>query len=101
LMGVIISDINSRRGRIEGLENQADSQVIKAMVPLAEMLGYENDIRLLTRGRAYQSMHFAKYEPTRHRGGREGDGAGVTADKPEGPRAGRGFTGARLDPEPE
>jgi elongation factor G len=101
LMGVIISDINSRRGRIESMENEADSQVIKAMVPLAETLGYENDIRLLTRGRANQSMHFAKYEPTPHRGGHDGDGAGVTANKPEGPKAGTGFIAARLDPEPE
>jgi elongation factor G len=101
LMGVIIGDINSRRGRIEGMENEADSQVIKAMVPLAEMLGYENDIRLLTRGQACQSMHFARYEPTRHRGGNDGDGAGVTANKPGGPKAGRGFTAARLNPEPE
>jgi elongation factor G len=101
LMGVIISDINSRRGRIEGMENEADSQVIKAMVPLAETLGYENDIRLLTRGCAYQSMHFAKYEPTPHRGGHRGDGAGVTTNKPEGPKAGRGFVAARLDPEPD
>ena len=101
LMGVIISDINSRRGRIEGMDSEADSQVIKAMVPLAEMLGYKNDIRLLTRGRAYQSMRFAKYQPTRRRGGHEGDGAGVTANKPEGQKAGRGFNAARLDPEPE
>ena len=99
LMGVIIGDINSRRGRIEGMENEADSQVIKAMVPLAEMLGYENDIRLLTRGQACQSMHFARYEPTRHRGGNDGDGAGVTANKPEGPKAGRGGSSAQLDPE--
>jgi elongation factor G len=101
LMGVIISDINSRRGRIEGMEHEADSQVIKAMVPLAETLGYENDIRLLTRGRAHQSMRFAKYEPTPHRGGHDGDGASVTANRPEGPKAGRGVFAARLDPESE
>jgi elongation factor G len=101
LMGVIIGDINSRRGRIESMENEADSQVIRAMVPLADTLGYENDIRLLTRGCAYQSMHFAKYEPTPHRGGHRGDGAGITTNKPEGPKAGRGFIAARLDPEPD
>ncbi|MGA2888744.1 MAG: hypothetical protein ABSE51_11895 [Terracidiphilus sp.] len=99
LMGVIMGDIISRRGRIEGMEHEANSQIIKAMVPMAEMLGYENDIRLLTQGRANQSMHFARYEPVPHRGGHDGDGAGVTANKPEGPKAGRGSIAARWNPE--
>ncbi len=61
-MGVIIGDLNSRRGRIEGLEHRAGSQVIKAMVPLAEMFGYVNSMRSNTQGRATFSMHFAHYE---------------------------------------
>ena len=61
-MGVIIGDINSRRGRIEGMEHVAGSQVIKAMVPLKEMFGYVNDIRSSTQGRASYSMQFARYE---------------------------------------
>jgi elongation factor G len=61
-MGVIIGDINSRRGRIEGMEHLAGSQVIKAMVPLKEMFGYVNDIRSSTQGRASYSMQFARYE---------------------------------------
>ncbi len=61
-MGVIIGDINSRRGRIEGMEHAAGSQVIKAMVPLKEMFGYVNDIRSSTQGRASYSMQFARYE---------------------------------------
>jgi elongation factor G len=61
-MGVIIGDINSRRGRIEGMEHHAGSQVIKAMVPLKEMFGYVNDIRSSTQGRASYSMQFARYE---------------------------------------
>jgi len=61
-MGVIIGDINSRRGRIEGMEHAAGSQVIKAIVPLKEMLGYVNDIRSSTQGRASYSMQFARYE---------------------------------------
>jgi len=61
-MGVIIGDINSRRGRIEGMEHLAGSQVIKAIVPLKEMFGYVNDIRSSTQGRASYSMQFARYE---------------------------------------
>ncbi|MFZ0661080.1 MAG: elongation factor G [Acidobacteriaceae bacterium] len=61
-MGTIIGDINSRRGRIEGMERVGGSQVIKAMVPLKEMFGYVNDIRSSTQGRASYSMEFARYE---------------------------------------
>jgi elongation factor G len=61
-MGTIIGDINSRRGRIEGMEHSGGSQVIKAMVPLKEMFGYVNDIRSSTQGRAAYSMQFARYE---------------------------------------
>ena len=61
-MGTIIGDINSRRGRIEGMEHSGGSQVIKAIVPLKEMFGYVNDIRSSTQGRASYSMQFARYE---------------------------------------
>ncbi len=61
-MGTIIGDINSRRGRIEGMEHVGGSQVVKAMVPLKEMFGYVNDIRSSTQGRASYSMTFARYE---------------------------------------
>ena len=61
-MGTIIGDINSRRGRIEGMEHSGGSQVIKAMVPLKEMFGYVNDIRSSTQGRASYTMQFARYE---------------------------------------
>jgi elongation factor G len=61
-MGTIIGDINSRRGRIEGMEHVAGSQVIKAIVPLKEMFGYVNDIRSSTQGRASYAMQFARYE---------------------------------------
>jgi elongation factor G len=61
-MGVIIGDINARRGRIEGMEHVGGSQLIKAMVPLKEMFGYVNDIRSSTQGRASYSMQFARYE---------------------------------------
>jgi elongation factor G len=60
--GTIMGDLSSRRGRIEGMEHRAGSQVIKAIVPLAEMFGYVNDLRSSTQGRAEYSMHFARYE---------------------------------------
>jgi elongation factor G len=61
-MGVIIGDLNSRRGRIEGMEHRAGSQVIKANVPLSEMFGYATQMRSNTQGRATYSMHFNRYE---------------------------------------
>ncbi len=63
-MGDIIGDLNSRRGRVEGMEHRAGSQVIKAHVPLSEMFGYATDMRSRTQGRATYSMHFARYEET-------------------------------------
>jgi len=61
-MGTIIGDLNARRGRIEGMEHRAGSQVIKAMVPLSDMFGYATQMRSNTQGRATFSMHFARYE---------------------------------------
>jgi len=61
-MGTIIGDLNSRRGRIDGMEHRAGSQVIKAHVPLSTMFGYATTMRSSTQGRANYSMHFARYE---------------------------------------
>ncbi|MFV1980438.1 MAG: elongation factor G [Rhodothermia bacterium] len=61
-MGDVIGDLNGRRGRIEGMNQRADAQVIKALVPLAEMFGYTTDLRSITQGRAISSMQFEKYE---------------------------------------
>jgi len=61
-MGTIIGDLNSRRGRIESLEPRAGSQVVKSIVPLAQMFGYATNMRSNTQGRATFSMHFARYE---------------------------------------
>src|SRR6266498_1200719 len=60
--GAIMGDLSARRGRIEGMEHRAGSQVIKAIVPLAEMFGYATHMRSSTQGRAEYSMHFARYE---------------------------------------
>jgi elongation factor G len=62
-MGDVIGDLNGRRGRIDGMSQRADAQVIKALVPLAEMFGYTTDLRSITQGRAISSMQFEKYEP--------------------------------------
>jgi elongation factor G len=62
-MGDAIGDLNARRGRIEGMETRANAQVIKAMVPLAEMFGYVGQLRSITSGRGAYSMEFAHYEP--------------------------------------
>src|SRR5439155_2333435 len=61
-MGPVVGDINSRRGRIEGLELRGTTQIIKAMVPLSDMFGYATDIRSRTQGRGSFTMHFGKYE---------------------------------------
>jgi elongation factor G len=62
--GEVIGDINSRRGRMEGMEPAGNVQKIHALVPLAEMFGYANDLRSKTQGRAAYSMEFEHYEPT-------------------------------------
>ena len=61
-MGDVIGDLNSRRGRIEGMELRGTSQIIKSMVPLAEMFGYATDVRSRTQGRGSFTMHFGRYE---------------------------------------
>ncbi|MDR3050823.1 MAG: elongation factor G [Oscillospiraceae bacterium] len=61
-MGDVIGDINSRRGRIEGMESIGGSEEIHAMVPLAEMFGYATDLRSRTQGRGVYTMQFAHYE---------------------------------------
>ena len=61
-MGDVIADINSRRGRIEGLELQGGSQIIRTLVPLAEMFGYATDLRSRTQGRGTHTMHLHGHE---------------------------------------
>ena len=61
-MGDIIGDLNSRRGRIEGMEDIGGGKMVKAYVPLAEMFGYSTDLRSRTQGRGNYSMFFEKYE---------------------------------------
>ncbi len=61
-MGDIMGDFNSRRGRIEGMENRLGAQIIRGHVPLSEMFGYATAIRSSSQGRAVYSMHFSHYD---------------------------------------
>ena len=61
-MGDVIGDINSRRGRIEGMDDIGGGKMIRGYVPLAEMFGYSTDLRSKTQGRGNYSMFFEKYE---------------------------------------
>ncbi len=63
-MGSITGDINSRRGRIMGMESKGANQVVKAQIPLAEMLKYATELRSLTAGRGAYHMEFSHYEDT-------------------------------------
>ena len=62
-MGDVIGDINSRRGRIEGMDDIGGGKMVRAYVPLSEMFGYSTDLRSRTQGRGNYSMFFEKYEP--------------------------------------
>jgi elongation factor G len=60
-MGDVIGNLNSRRGKVEGMEQRGSSQVIRAQVPLAELFGYATTLRSLTQGRATPHMEFHSY----------------------------------------
>jgi elongation factor G len=62
-LGDVLGDLNSRRGRVEGIEPRGNAQVIRSSVPLAEMFGYATDLRSTTQGRATFTMQFDRYEP--------------------------------------
>jgi len=96
-VGVIIGDLNRRRGLIKGMDYNQGSQVIDFSAPLAEMLGYAIHIRSMTQGRASCSMQFAGYAvaPLTERWG--DDEAGITANKPKGPTPRRGSASAPLE----
>ena len=62
-MGDVIGDLNSRRGKILGMSQRGNAQVIDSEVPLATMFGYVTDLRSMTQGRATSSLHFSHYAP--------------------------------------
>ncbi|MFM7271047.1 MAG: elongation factor G [Actinomycetes bacterium] len=61
-MGDVIGDLNSRRGRVEGMEQRGNASAVRAQVPLAEMFGYATDLRSRTQGRATYTMQFDSYQ---------------------------------------
>ena len=63
-LGDVMGDLNSRRGKIEGMNPRKDAQVVRAQVPLAEMFGYATQLRSMTQGRALYTMQFSHYEQT-------------------------------------
>jgi elongation factor G len=63
-MGDVIGDLSSRRGKVGGMEQQGNSQVVRSHVPLSEMFGYATDLRSRTQGRATYTMQFDSYQPT-------------------------------------
>ena len=62
-LGDVMGDLNSRRGKIEGMTRRKDAHVVKAFVPLSEMFGYATQLRSMTQGRALYTMQFSHYEP--------------------------------------
>ena len=60
-MGDVIGDLSSRRGKVEGMEQRGTTQVVRALVPLADMFGYATDLRSRTQGRATYTMQFSAY----------------------------------------
>jgi elongation factor G len=99
--GVIMGELSFRRGRIEGMEIRAGSPVISALVPLIELIGYATHVRSSTHGRASYSMNFAHYEEVPHSGDSGAEEAGVVANRPKGPTAGKGHAAAKPDSESE
>ena len=61
-MGEVIGDLNSRRGKVVGVEPKANSQIIRAVVPMSEVLAYSNDLKSMTSDRGLFTMEFSHYE---------------------------------------
>ncbi len=93
LIGMIMADLNGRRGRIEGIAQEGPSVSIRAIVPLAEIL------RASTPEWPEYSVQFARYEVVPRRGESGGDGPGVTVNRPNRPTGRRGSVALNLDPE--
>ena len=61
-LGPVIGDLNSRRGQIQGQDSRGNAKVVEAMVPLANMFGYVNELRSFSQGRAQYTMQFSHYD---------------------------------------
>jgi elongation factor G len=60
--GDVVGDLNSRRGQIQGTDSRGNAEVIEAIVPLANMFGYVNELRSFSQGRAQYTMQFSHYD---------------------------------------
>ena len=98
-MGTIIGDLNSRRGRIEGMEaaGVGGLQMIKAFVPLSTMFGYETHMRSWTQGRANYTMRFKQYEEAPRGSDFDDDEPYSNVVIPKRPRPGGSSFGATLE----
>ena len=61
-LGDVIGDLNSRRGQVQGTDSRGNAQTVDAIVPLANMFGYVNELRSFSQGRAQYTMQFSHYE---------------------------------------
>jgi elongation factor G len=96
--GAIMGDLSSRRGRLESVEPNADAVAVRAVAPMAEMLGYAKHLRSATQGRSSYSMQFLRYEPAPHSDS-GADEIGMTAKKPNSPVRKSGSAAANADDE--
>jgi elongation factor G len=98
-IGTVIEDLNARRGRIESIEQRAESQAVNASVPLSEMFDYGAHLRATTQGQCDHSIRFARYEEAPLGGDWGGDESCVAANMPKRPRGSNGSAAERLDQE--
>jgi elongation factor G len=94
-VGAIMGDVNSRRGRIQGMENREGNAVISALVPLADMIGYTTDLRSMTQGRCEYSAKFSMYEQASGPPPTGDNRIGVTANRPWKPKPKHGAEAAQ------
>jgi elongation factor G len=95
--GLIMGDLSSHRGRIEGIEPSGGSVAIRAIAPLRELLGYALRLRAITQGRSSSSMRFARYAACPDSGESGPEEISVLANKPKGPPPKSGFAAATPD----
>jgi elongation factor G len=95
--GAVIADLQSRRGRIVGIESKPSFALIRAIAPLKELLGYRSKMRAMTEGRGSLDLRFSQYEALPGRGESEQEEIGVPADKPSSPTPKSGSATAQPD----
>jgi len=96
-VGAVIGDMNSRGGRCEGIEDRPWAQAVRAVAPLAALIGYAAELSSITQGCGESSMELARYELTRRDGWYSDEGAGTPVRNPRGPGSDRGSAAARPD----